>query len=551
MTALRGGLLRACLLWLAIVVTGLSLRPLMTVDETRYLSVAWEMWARGDFLVPYRNGEPYHHKPPLLFWLIQLGWAVGGVSEIWGRLVAPLFALACLPAAALLARRLFPERAATAELVPLAVIAGALFLLHASITMFDAMVTFWTLLGWIGIVTAWRGKSRQGWSLVAIAIGFGILSKGPVILLHLAPVALLAPLWVGRENRPTWPRWYAGFALAVLAGAAIGLAWAIPAAISGGEDFARKIFLGQHAGRLVESFAHRRPLWWYVPVLVIGSMPLLVWLAPWRLLRATPGLWREPGLLFILAATVPVLLAFSAISGKQPHYVLPELALLAILIARLADQPAFTDRRLDRIAPSLICIGVGAVVLVFPWLGFARLAQGRADIVLQTWQLAAMLAIGAALLAYGVWLLRDGARDALARLSTIAICGAGALLGIHVVFASFAVAYGTQPVARLLGELERGGRVIAWNGDYEGDFHFTGRLRKPIVDLNGADPIEWSRENPTGVVLVTYRRRHALPADWPRPLQLSAYRGRILAVWPAELLVARGAALLADSGSVQ
>ena len=52
------------------------LRPLWPVDETRYASVAWEMWLRGDFLVPYVNGEPYSHKPPLLFWLIQLGWGL-------------------------------------------------------------------------------------------------------------------------------------------------------------------------------------------------------------------------------------------------------------------------------------------------------------------------------------------------------------------------------------------------------------------------------------------------------------------------------------------
>jgi len=547
-SALRGGFLLACLLWLVIVVVGLSLRPLMTVDETRYLSVAWEMWSRGDFLVPYRNGEPYHHKPPLLFWLIQLGWAVGGVSEIWGRLVAPLFALACLPAAAVLARRLFPERSVTVELAPLAVCAGGLFLLNASLTMFDAMVTFWSLVGWIGIVTAWRLNARRGWIIVALAIGLGILSKGPVILLHMAPVALLAPLWMGSENRPAWRRWYAGFGLAVLGGAAIALLWAVPAAVSGGEDFARKIFLGQHTGRMVESFAHRRPLWWYLPVIVIGLMPLLAWLAPWRLLRATPGLWRDRGLLFILTACLPVIAAFSAISGKQPHYILPELALLAMLVARIADQAAFTDRRLDRILPALVSIVVGAIVILFPWLGFARLAEGRADIVLHTEQIIAMVTLGIALVAYGVWLIRDSARDVRTRLSTVAISGAGALVGIHMIFASFAIAYDTQRVARLLTEIERDGRPIAWNGDYEGDFHFTGRLLRPITDLNGADPVQWAREHPGGVVLVTYRRRNVLPAEWPRPLQLTSYRGRILAIWPAALLEARGAELLTDPG---
>ena len=48
-------------LWLLILLTALFTRPLLPVDETRYASVAWEMWSRGDFLVPYLNGEPYSH----------------------------------------------------------------------------------------------------------------------------------------------------------------------------------------------------------------------------------------------------------------------------------------------------------------------------------------------------------------------------------------------------------------------------------------------------------------------------------------------------------
>ena len=72
----RHALLVPALLWLAVVVAALFSRTLWPVDETRYASVAWEMWLRGDLLVPHLNGETYSHKPPLLFWLIQLGWSV-------------------------------------------------------------------------------------------------------------------------------------------------------------------------------------------------------------------------------------------------------------------------------------------------------------------------------------------------------------------------------------------------------------------------------------------------------------------------------------------
>ena len=71
----------ACLL--AVLLASILGRPDIPIDETRYVSVAWEMWSGGDWLVMHRNGEPYHHKPPLLFWLIGLGWGVLGVVDWW------------------------------------------------------------------------------------------------------------------------------------------------------------------------------------------------------------------------------------------------------------------------------------------------------------------------------------------------------------------------------------------------------------------------------------------------------------------------------------
>ncbi|MCK4939669.1 MAG: hypothetical protein KAR80_05190, partial [Rhodospirillaceae bacterium] len=64
------------LLWLVLVVGAIIMRPVLPIDETRYLSVAWEMHTSGSYLVPHLNGELYSHKPPLLFWLINAGWAI-------------------------------------------------------------------------------------------------------------------------------------------------------------------------------------------------------------------------------------------------------------------------------------------------------------------------------------------------------------------------------------------------------------------------------------------------------------------------------------------
>ena len=97
------------ILWGVAVALALTLRPVLAIDETRYLSVAWEMWLRHDWLVPYLNGSPYSDKPPLLFWGMLLGWRIFGVNQWWPRLLPPLLGLISALLLVRLTRRLAPE----------------------------------------------------------------------------------------------------------------------------------------------------------------------------------------------------------------------------------------------------------------------------------------------------------------------------------------------------------------------------------------------------------------------------------------------------------
>ena len=106
------------IVWLILTAVNLLNHHLIPLDETRYASVAWEMWSRQDYLVPYLNGVPYHHKPPLLFWLYDLGWSLFGVSEWWLLLVSPLFALISLYNLRYLARLLWPDNSAAIRMAP-------------------------------------------------------------------------------------------------------------------------------------------------------------------------------------------------------------------------------------------------------------------------------------------------------------------------------------------------------------------------------------------------------------------------------------------------
>ena len=167
--------------WLFLVVISLWLRPPLPMDETRYLAVAWSMWLDVDWMVPSLNGEAYSHKPPLLFWLMNLGWHIFGVVEWWPRLIAPLFGFGCLIVVKKLAEQLWPEDAIIAHIAPLILFGTLFWALFGTLTMFDTLLAFFTLVAIYGIICAWRTGSWAGFLLAGVAVGFGILANANLI----------------------------------------------------------------------------------------------------------------------------------------------------------------------------------------------------------------------------------------------------------------------------------------------------------------------------------------------------------------------------------
>ena len=142
----------------------------IAIDETRYLTVGWEMFSGGDWLVPHLNGDYYTHKPPLLFWLIDAGWRFFGVNAWWPRLVPQLAGFAAWLVLWRLARRLWPQ---VEDVSPFAVIlAGGTLVwsLTGTLIMFDMLLALWVLVGMLGLARAGDGEGR-GWLLFGVGLG--------------------------------------------------------------------------------------------------------------------------------------------------------------------------------------------------------------------------------------------------------------------------------------------------------------------------------------------------------------------------------------------
>ncbi|MCP5367552.1 MAG: glycosyltransferase family 39 protein [Hyphomicrobiales bacterium] len=532
----RGPGLGDALLWTAawglIMAVALWSRPHLPVDETRYLAVAWEMWLRQDWLVPHLNGEPYSHKPPLLFWLMNLGWALFGVNDWWPRLVAPAFGLGSLFLTARLARALWPAAPGAARLAPVVLVGALFWTLYTSLTMFDMLLAFFTLVGLLGLVRAGRayGSGAAAWggfALFGLGIGLGVLAKGPAILLHVLPAALAAPWWlpaVGAGAVPVpWRRWYGGVLGGVLLGAALSLVWAVSAGIAGGAEYREAIFWGQSAGRMVESFAHGRPWWWYLAVLPPLVLPWLIWPGLWRAAARYDGDGGGDGGLRLIAVWFGVsFVAFSLISGKQLHYLLPEFPALALVAARVLDRGVPT-RRWD-MAPAVVLFGLFGLVLVAAPLFADRLRLPHGIAPQGWWGLLVLAAAAAA------WVARPV--PVALRLAGLSVA---AVVALHLALAPILWGvFDMGPAARQLARWEAQGYDLAHAAKYHGQFNFAGRLRRPIatIGLDRAETRAWLDTHPRAKV-ISYRAHR--PTDAVPDLILP-FRGRFLVVWDAALV---------------
>lgn len=457
--------------------------PVLPVDETRYLSVTWEMWQSGQWWLPLINNQPYSHKPPLLFWLVGLAWQLFGVSDRVSLLVVPLVGMGNLWLVTALVRLVAPSRLRVAWRVPLLLASLLLWQLYSAVTYFDLLLSLGVLVCLYALLRHQAGGGRRWLWLAGVAMGWSLLAKGPVSLVYLAPLVLAGRAWLPRH----WSRdgWLKAAGLALLLGSLLALFWALPAAWQGGLSYAKQIFWSQSAGRVADSFAHARPFYWY---LLLLPLMLLPWPLVWRWRRPV---WSDPLLRLALWGLLPQLLVFSLISGKQPHYLLPCLPFVALGLSRLLP------RRVGRAWGVVGLMGVLALVFVAlpEWAGklFAE------PDVTSAWRALALLP-----LAMMVWLWR---RPGFAPLVlALPLCLGALLLPLSKGFVRY---YDLSPMAQAITAAQDAGQPVAHLGKYHDQFRYLGRGTQPLALLDQAEVVNWFATHPDGLLIMAWRRPSA------------------------------------------
>jgi 4-amino-4-deoxy-L-arabinose transferase-like glycosyltransferase len=357
-------------------------------------------------------------------------------------------------------------------------------------------------------------------------MAFGLLTKGPVMLLHAGLPWLLGPLWqpwAAQHRR----HWYATGMLAVIAALAVLLAWALSAGAVGGEAYRQQLLFHQTAGRVVDAFAHRQPFWWYLPVLPVLVFPFVLWPRPWLGIPDLP-FRRDEGLRFLVAWLGSVLLGFSLVSGKQAYYLLPEYAdfalLLAAALAHVRDTGCHPSRWWGSWPLAVCTLAFGAALAWLPTL----VAHGLVTSPMLRAFSTQSRGFGVMFALLAILLFLPGAE-----LEKIALAGLLGVLAVNTLFTlTWWRAFDLRGASAVLSRAQVAGRPILNNEGYNGQFHFLGRLSEPIDEASAIDAVrQWAGKHPQGWV-ITYPRTEAEARACPS-IYVQRFRGVWLTIRPA------------------
>ncbi len=313
---------------------GLGRGAITDSDEAFYAESAREMVASGDWVTPHYNYEPRFQKPVLYYWLTAATYVVSGVNEMAARWWAAMAGFGLVLITAACGRRWYDE---STGLLAGAIVATTFgYFSIGRMALPDLPLTFCiTLAIWAALVaTLEQERSPRKWVLLAaLALGLGVLMKGPVGFI--IPALVIFPvLLIERRSIALTP---SDIVLGFFVLVAVSVPWYVVMWALHGNQYLQGFFVGDNLERFAtDRYNDPRPWWFYLPVVAGGLLPwtplALVWLGPvTQFLRRR----RDVGtidLRLLLWAVLP--LAFYMVSvGKQPRYVLPVLPPLALLLA--------------------------------------------------------------------------------------------------------------------------------------------------------------------------------------------------------------------------
>ncbi len=486
-------------LWIFLIAASFYSRTLWPMDETWVLATAWEMWFRESWLVPMMNGQ-VQPEGPLLPWLVLAGWKLFGVESWWVRLIPAIFSLLNLVLLVRLANHLWPGRHEIRRYAPLVLLTSFFWAFYSTLALQDLLVVFFVQLSVYALLWTWRLRNKHLWYLLlAISMALGMLTTGPVFLIYVLPVALLGPFWISEEPQVPAGRWYGGIIKALVLASGLVAAWLIPAsaATSSGTAFIKGFLYSDAVFRGLEIFSHgHQPWWWYLLLMPLLALPWSLWPLLWMRLWFIRRNKMSPGLVCCIAWGAPSVVLLSIFGFRQPQMLLPLYPAFALAATYLLFDDELVNRGQSRgySTMSIPFILIGGIMIMMP------IIPKNEYLPAFLWQVSPFVGFG--VIGIGILLAWLPIPEVRRRIMNLAIGSLVLTVGAIVAFSmKFGQVFDITEPAQFIANAQENNIPIAHVGRYHGQFHFAGRLRKPIEEVNLDQASFWAASHRHGFLI--------------------------------------------------
>ena len=487
------------------VLTGHQSLEVIDRDEARFAQASKQMLLSGDLITPYFMDEIRAKKPIAIYWLQSASAAIFGHFDIASyRLPSLLAMLAGLFLTYRLGAQMWPDFRFLPIISVLLLAASPVVIAEAHLAKTDALLLAVILCQQFYL---WRLYQLSDRPPVAsrLFIGFwlfmaiGILVKGPIApLIAVTTIVMLCLL----DRQVKWLV-HLAFIRGMLIVAIITLPWVVAVsyqtagafldiAIRG--DFISKVQSGQES--------HGAPFGTYFGLLGLLFFPGIAFAG--FLFWQGREMLSHPASRFCFAWLAGYWLVIELVPTKLPHYILPVLPALALLIANALLSPLAPPGRVQRF---LVLAGYGLAVLwglvlagVSFWLAISYGGQSGGWAFI--FAMFAGLLVGFILWRLWVWYRGRQLGDLLA------ICGAG--IGLHLVliaglFASLSQIHIANRLKAHIASLPNRPAAIALVGYHEPSAVF--HLGQDILLLDVKQAALFMAEAPDGLAIIEERHR--------------------------------------------
>lgn len=345
--------------------------PLLDKTEARYAEIARIMQETNQWVVPQIDyGVPFWAKPPLSTWMSAASYVIFGVNEFAARFPSFLLSVLLL----VIAGKMAKKSGVSFYLPGFILLTMPEFLVHTGVVSTDTDLEFCVAIMMISFWKTMNSEKKTYWNyLFFVALGLGLLAKGPLIMVLTFPPLFL---WCCLDTR-RFRELFSKFSVitGILITAIIGIPWYYFAERQS-PGFLDYFIIGEHYKRFVESgwkgdlygSGHSQPrgmIWVFMLIFGLPWMQIVLY----KLWKTRKTIIKNDWVSFLVLWLFWTPLFFTLSKNILHTYMLPVTMPIMFLMVYWWED--FTRKKL------LVCIA-----LIFPaiaFIAYAVLATGMFD----------------------------------------------------------------------------------------------------------------------------------------------------------------------------